>query len=139
MAKAEWGTKRTCQNCGARFYDLHRDPIRCPVCSAVYDPDRHPRPRRGTGGAKPETAAAARFVETALAEEDLEPEAADKEMGETDAEDVVDGEEGNEGDVDDLDADEDRDLIEDTSDLGEDDDDIGEVIEHIDEDVHDKG
>jgi uncharacterized protein (TIGR02300 family) len=36
--KAERGTKRTCQNpdCGARFYDLNRDPITCPVCSSVY-------------------------------------------------------------------------------------------------------
>ena len=36
--KAERGTKRTCQNpeCGSRFYDLHRDPITCPVCSTVY-------------------------------------------------------------------------------------------------------
>jgi uncharacterized protein (TIGR02300 family) len=32
------GTKRTCQNssCGARFYDLARDPIVCPMCGAVY-------------------------------------------------------------------------------------------------------
>jgi len=36
--KAERGTKRTCQNpeCGSRFYDLNRNPITCPVCSAVY-------------------------------------------------------------------------------------------------------
>jgi len=36
--KAERGTKRTCQNtgCGARFYDLNRDPIMCPMCSTVY-------------------------------------------------------------------------------------------------------
>lgn len=32
------GTKRTCQNndCGARFYDLNRDPIICPICEAQY-------------------------------------------------------------------------------------------------------
>jgi len=32
------GTKRTCQNseCGARFYDLNRDPIVCPICSSKY-------------------------------------------------------------------------------------------------------
>jgi uncharacterized protein (TIGR02300 family) len=36
--KAERGTKRTCQNpdCGARFYDLNRAPVTCPVCSSVY-------------------------------------------------------------------------------------------------------
>ena len=34
----ERGTKRTCQNgeCGARFYDLHRNPILCPICGAKY-------------------------------------------------------------------------------------------------------
>jgi uncharacterized protein (TIGR02300 family) len=38
-SKAERGTKRTCQNpaCGARFYDLSRDPISCPVCGTVYE------------------------------------------------------------------------------------------------------
>ena len=32
------GTKRTCQNseCGSRFYDLHRDPIVCPLCQSQY-------------------------------------------------------------------------------------------------------
>ncbi|MBU2583529.1 MAG: TIGR02300 family protein [Alphaproteobacteria bacterium] len=32
------GTKRTCQNddCGARFYDLNRDPIVCPNCETAY-------------------------------------------------------------------------------------------------------
>src|SRR5262245_43727880 len=36
--KSERGTKRTCQNpdCGARFYDLIRDPITCPNCNTVY-------------------------------------------------------------------------------------------------------
>jgi uncharacterized protein (TIGR02300 family) len=36
VAKAELGTKRLCANCGAKFYDLHKDPIHCPKCSAVY-------------------------------------------------------------------------------------------------------
>lgn len=36
--KAARGTKRTCQSsdCGARFYDLGREPIICPVCSEKY-------------------------------------------------------------------------------------------------------
>ena len=34
------GTKRTCQNkaCGARFYDLMRDPITCPICHTTFVP-----------------------------------------------------------------------------------------------------
>jgi uncharacterized protein (TIGR02300 family) len=33
------GMKRTCQSseCGARFYDLARNPIICPVCGTVYE------------------------------------------------------------------------------------------------------
>ena len=34
--KAERGTKRVCQSCGAKFYDLLRDPIICPMCQSVY-------------------------------------------------------------------------------------------------------
>jgi len=35
--KAERGTKRVCQSCGSKFYDLNRDPITCPICQAVYE------------------------------------------------------------------------------------------------------
>jgi uncharacterized protein (TIGR02300 family) len=33
------GTKRTCQSneCGARFYDLNRNPISCPICGSIYE------------------------------------------------------------------------------------------------------
>jgi uncharacterized protein (TIGR02300 family) len=36
--KQSRGTKRTCQNddCGARFYDLERNPIICPICESKY-------------------------------------------------------------------------------------------------------
>ena len=36
MAKPELGTKRQCQNCGSKFYDLSRDPILCPKCGTVF-------------------------------------------------------------------------------------------------------
>ncbi len=34
------GAKRVCQKeaCGARFYDLMHDPIKCPVCQTVFVP-----------------------------------------------------------------------------------------------------
>ena len=35
MAKPELGTKRQCGNCGAKFYDLSKDPIVCPKCHTV--------------------------------------------------------------------------------------------------------
>jgi uncharacterized protein (TIGR02300 family) len=35
VAKPELGTKRLCGNCGAKFYDLAKDPIVCPKCNTV--------------------------------------------------------------------------------------------------------
>ena len=37
MAKPELGTKRLCASCGAKFYDLNKDPIMCPKCGTVYE------------------------------------------------------------------------------------------------------
>lgn len=34
--KQSRGTKRTCQNCDERFYDLGNDPIICPFCNSKY-------------------------------------------------------------------------------------------------------
>ena len=36
MAKPELGLKRQCMNCGAKFYDLHRNPIVCPKCGTPF-------------------------------------------------------------------------------------------------------
>jgi uncharacterized protein (TIGR02300 family) len=61
MAKPELGTKRLCTDCGARFYDLNRDPVTCPKCGSQFDvasltATRHPsaKPR---GKPEPEAAA----------------------------------------------------------------------------------
>jgi uncharacterized protein (TIGR02300 family) len=37
VAKPELGTKRLCAGCGAKFYDLNKDPIVCPKCGTVYE------------------------------------------------------------------------------------------------------
>ena len=49
MSKPAWGTKRVCPSCGARFYDLSRTPITCPVCQAIYQV-MPPPSRRGERG-----------------------------------------------------------------------------------------
>ena len=36
MARPELGVKRQCMNCGAKFYDLNKDPIVCPKCATVF-------------------------------------------------------------------------------------------------------
>jgi uncharacterized protein (TIGR02300 family) len=46
VAKPELGTKRLCAGCGAKFYDLNKDPIHCPKCGAVYEVAVAARPAR---------------------------------------------------------------------------------------------
>jgi uncharacterized protein (TIGR02300 family) len=36
VAKLDLGTKRLCGSCGAKFYDLDRNPIVCPKCDTVF-------------------------------------------------------------------------------------------------------
>ena len=36
MAKTELGAKRQCQNCGAKFFDLNKEPIVCPKCGTIF-------------------------------------------------------------------------------------------------------
>ena len=116
MVKPEWGAKRVCHSCGAPFYDLHRDPISCPKCGAVYDPEAILKSRR----ARP--AVAEKEAEPAEAEEVETAETEETEAAESDDLEAADG-----------DDEEDKELIEDASELGEDEDDMAEVIDNIDE------
>jgi uncharacterized protein (TIGR02300 family) len=49
VANSELGTKRLCASCGAKFYDLNKDPIHCPKCGAVYEVMVATRPVRTAG------------------------------------------------------------------------------------------
>jgi uncharacterized protein (TIGR02300 family) len=64
VAKPELGTKRLCGSCGAKFYDLNKDPIHCPKCGALFEVTLPVAPRgRGealAAGAAMAAAAAAR-------------------------------------------------------------------------------
>ena len=55
MSKPARGTKRVCPSCGARFYDLNRTPIVCPVCQYTYQmaPLPPPSPSRRWRRAQP--------------------------------------------------------------------------------------
>lgn len=129
MAKPEWGTKRTCFSCAARFYDLRKEPIVCPVCNTAFDPERQPKPRRSGPTLKDEPALAPHLAEDEVADEAVDADAAE-------VDDLEDAGEGGAA-TDDL-ATESEELMEDTSELGEDDDDIGEVMEHVDDEIDDK-
>jgi len=104
VLKQAWGSKRQCQECGARFYDLNKDPIICPKCQKVFEPEAVKPSRRGRPQPAPKKPVPAEVVPEVAAEGDLE----------------VEGDEAEE-------------VLEDTSELGEDEDDVAEVIEKVDE------
>ena len=119
MAKPEWGTKRICLSCGARFYDFQKDPVTCPACGTVFDPAVQSKPRRARAPVKvaPVPAAAAE-VETEAVEEEAEVE-----VSEEDEEKAAVAEDSDEEETED-DSDS---AIEDVSELG--DDDMADVID----------
>jgi len=124
VPKPDWGAKRACDDCGARFYDLNRSPVQCPKCGATVKIAAKVKARRSS------PPAAKKPVEKIVAaNENPGPEADDPELAEG-----LEADGANEVDDDD---DDDDDLIEDTSDLGGGDD-VSEVIEHIDRGVEDK-
>lgn len=71
MGRSELGTKRVCGECGARFYDLGRDPIVCPKCGTAYDvaalATTRPRP-------EPKKAKPAPVAEETAEDEDVDDE-----------------------------------------------------------------
>ena len=47
MVKPEWGTKRTCPNCGTRFYDLGEEhPVTCIECGHEWEPEPVLKPKQ---------------------------------------------------------------------------------------------
>ncbi|HEY8613448.1 MAG TPA: TIGR02300 family protein [Roseomonas sp.] len=91
MALAELGLKRTCVACGARFYDLTKNPAVCPKCG-TEQPAEQPRPRR---------------VAAPLPEEKVRKRPAAVEGADTDEVEVEDADADVADDAEDLDEDED--------------------------------
>lgn len=111
MVKAAWGLKRTCQSCGAHFYDMQKHPIACPKCGAIYDPDAVAKTRRSRTATGADKLAAQR--QAVRRPEPAEVvEVADPELEEI----VADDDE------------EEEPVIEDTSELGSDED-VAAVVE----------
>jgi uncharacterized protein (TIGR02300 family) len=134
LAKAEWGLKRTCLNCGARFYDLQREPIVCPSCGAAVDAAGPAKPRRTRAAATTPRAAVAPVVatEVAVVEDDVVDEDVDVEAVEDEDEEVAEKESAEEEGEEDGES-----AIEDVSELG--DDDMADVIDtEIDEEETDR-
>ena len=91
VVKASWGTKRTCQNCAARFYDLNKSPIKCPKCGREHDREDFVKVRRGRASAAATAAtaaAAAAAAKLALAKsKKVEDGAIDEEAADIEADD----------------------------------------------------
>ncbi len=139
-----WGTKRTCANCAARFYDLNRGTGVCPKCDAPFDIKAITKRKRvratdtgaATGAAKAKkleaaaVAAAPKRPKPAPAP-DLDPDNTAQTVAQSAAkggDSAVADLEKIEGIDESDDDDEEDNLIEDASELGEDDDDVADVI-----------
>ncbi|MEQ8665022.1 MAG: TIGR02300 family protein [Rhodospirillales bacterium] len=109
MAKPEWGSKHTCPSCGAKFYDLKRNPIICPSCEQEVVVQPVLKSRR-SAPAEPKAPAPVKEAPKAKpADNDDDDEA----IADDDDDLVLDGDD---------DDDDDDSLIEDTSDLDDDSD-----------------
>lgn len=108
MSKPEWGVKRICQACSAKFYDFQRSPIVCPACGAEFDPEAFLKSRRG----KP-------VKEKEAPKKAPPPPAAAKDEDETEDEELLASDEQDDGLV----VDEDEDDSEELSEVAVDEDD----------------
>ena len=76
MAKPELGIKRVCVSCGARFYDLTKQPAICPKCG-TEQPTEQPRMKRTGGNVIEEKRRAKVIPVPGLEEPDVEVEPAE--------------------------------------------------------------
>ncbi|WP_042694356.1 TIGR02300 family protein [Azospirillum sp. B506] len=129
MAKPEWGVKRICPSCGARYYDMRKDPPVCPSCGAQFDPEALLKSRKARPAPADDTKKPAVVAED---EEEVETEAETPELEDVEDDMSVDDIE----EADDTAEDEDDVLIEDTSELGE--DDMDEVVDVEGEDEEER-
>ena len=133
-SKAARGTKRTCQGCGAKFYDLNNEPIVCPMCEAEFKLAKPAEDKAAKAKAKEAEEAAA--AEKAAAEKKAK---AKEEAGEIDP-DVAAVDDEDLADIDDDDS-EDSDDSTDAflPDEDEGDDDVSEIIGDNKPKVEDEG
>jgi len=122
VAKPDLGKKRNCLSCGARFYDLNREPIVCPKCETELDLAALTRASRAKPTPPKVEKPKAKPVKAADDGDDVTLEIDDDDDEFSDDDIALDD-----------DDDDDDDLIEDTSELGEDKDDMFEVIDTVEE------
>ena len=105
MPKPEWGVKHTCMSCGARFYDMLRNPVVCPKCESAVDVSVIAKPKRARTGVAAATASKVVDRDEELIDEEDAEAVEDEEDGEVPLEEPVidladgdDAEDAGEGD-----------------------------------------
>jgi len=91
LANTELGEKRTCPECGSKFYDLGKRPAVCPKCRASFDPASDvAKPKRTREKAKPAPVVADEEEEEEVEDDEAEEAAeSDDEEEEIEAEETV--------------------------------------------------
>jgi uncharacterized protein (TIGR02300 family) len=140
--KPELGVKRDCPECGARFYDLNKEPAHCPKCDHSFVPEALLKPRKPRREDEPVEAPAVAAAKP-VAEVPLDAAEKEQKAPKSNKKPGLDGEEEEEerddelagiGDIDvDIDDEDDDTLLEDDED--EDDDVAGIVSGGEDDDV----
>ena len=46
MVNPDWGIKRTCHSCGAKYYDFKKKTPACPNCGTAFNPEALLKSRR---------------------------------------------------------------------------------------------
>ena len=118
VGKDKWGTKRLCQECDSKFYDMNKTPAICSACKTVFQP-KPAKPARPKPRGPVATVVAGKSPDAAVAND-----ADDAGAGKTDDEATL-ASKGTAG----QDGDSAEGLIEDASELGEDEDDMAEVLD----------
>ncbi len=117
------GLKRICMSCGARFYDLGKNPIICPACGTEFTGEIKVKSRRGRAAAELEDDEPVAVVEADDAPADM-IEADEETVSLDDVEESDDSDDDDietlDDDIDDLDDDMDEDIAEDEEDEEED-------------------
>jgi uncharacterized protein (TIGR02300 family) len=100
MAKPELGEKRTCVSCGARFFDLGKEPAVCPKCG-TDQPAEQPRLKRAAPMPEEQQKKVAKPVAVDPDDVDVEvPDDADDEDILEDTDDLDDGADVIDADID---------------------------------------
>ncbi|WP_057462721.1 TIGR02300 family protein [Pseudovibrio sp. POLY-S9] len=101
MARPELGTKRLCAACGAKYYDLKRDPIICPKCGDMFDLGMTAKTAKAVKAVQKEEAKEALVKDDAelVSLEEADAEASGEEIPELEDETITDDISGDDSDV----------------------------------------